>query len=250
MKKAILLLHGWLSDINDFDSLMPSLSTMYDHIERVSYSGHGDDDPNNFDDNETFDSLDKKFKELQLKYEIIDVLGFSMGGALAVYLSQHYAFNKLVLLAPANQYLNFKFTFSRIKHLFKTFYLYEKAVIAKDEEGKELQKNNIRNIIEDDKFSLNFAKDKYLHRYFKNSFNTFRKVIKRVNDGVTEIRNPLFIAWGNFDQLVPHSSAKYLYDICTNETRKLVVYEEMSHSLILSKNNQKLVDDIIDFLKS
>ena len=107
MKKAILLLHGWLSDINDFDCLMPSLETMYDHVERVSYSGHGEDDPNNFDDNETFDSLDKKLKELQLKYEIIDVLGFSMGGALAVYLSQHYAFNKLVLLAPDNQFLNF-----------------------------------------------------------------------------------------------------------------------------------------------
>lgn len=250
MKKAILLLHGWLSDINDFDSLVPKLDTMYDHIERFTYSGHSGDDPNNFDDKKTFDSLDKTFKELQLEYEIIDVLGFSMGGALAVYLSQHYAFNKLILLAPANQYLNFKFTFSRIKHLFKTLYLYERAVIAKDEEIKELHKNNLRKILEDDKFSINFAKEKYLHRYFRNSFNTFRKVIKRVNDETKEIRNPLFIAWGNFDQLVPHASAKYLYDICTNETRKLVVYEEMSHTLILSKNNQKLVDDIIDFLKS
>lgn len=249
MKKAILLLHGWLSDINDFEQLIPDLEQMYDHIERVSYSGHGDDDPDNFDDVETFNQLDEVFKKLQLNYEIIDVVGFSMGGALAVYLSQNYAFNKLVLLAPANRYLNFRFTFSRIKHLIKTLYSYELAVIKKDEEEKEYHKNKLRMVFEDDKYSLSFAKDKYLNKYFRKSFRTFKRIIKKVNSNITIIRNPLFIAWGKFDQLVPHASAKDLYDICINENKQLMIYEEMSHTLILNKNNQVLVADIIKFLK-
>lgn len=249
MKKAVLLLHGWLSDVNDFDNLIPKLNTMYDHIEKVTYSGHGDDDPNNFNDEETFSNLENIFRNLQLQYEIIDVIGFSMGGALAVYLSQHFAFNKLVLLAPANKYLNFKFTLSRLKHFFRTVYLYQKAVIAKDDEAKEQYRTSLENVFEDDKFSLSFAKEKYLHRYFRNSFKIFRRVIKRVNACTTSIKNPLFIAWGNFDQLVPETSPKELYDICTNENKKFVVYEEMSHTLILAKNSDKLVNDIIDFLK-
>ena len=249
MKKAILLLHGWLSDIDDFDSLIPYLIPMYDYIERFSYVGHGDDNPYNFNDKDIFNSLDKLFKCLQLNYEIIDVVGFSMGGALAVYLSQHYAFNKLVLLAPANKYLNLSFTIAKMKYLFKILFLYEKAVLKKDEKDKEIYKNKIRNIFEDDKYSLSFAKEKYLHRYFKHSFSTFRKIIKRINLETEEIRNPLFIAWGHFDQLVPHASAKELYDICINPNKKLVVYEDMSHTLIISKNSQKLVKDIIEFLK-
>lgn len=250
MKKAVILLHGWLGDINDFANLIPKIEHMYDHIERFSYVGHGDDDPFNFNVEDTFSALDEVFKILQLNYEIIDVVGFSMGGALAVYLSQHYAFNKLVLLAPANKYLNFKFTISRVKHLFKTLYLYEKAVLSKDEESKELYKNSLRNIFEDDKYSLTFLKEKYLQRYFRYSFGVFRKIIKRINDETKEIKNPLFIAWGHLDQLVPHTSAKELYDICTNKNKKLVVYEEMSHTLILSKNSQKLVDDITEFLEN
>lgn len=249
MKKAVILLHGWLGDINDFDNLIPKLEPIYDHIERFSYIGHGDDDPYNFNAEDTFKSLDEVFRNLQLNYEIIDVVGFSMGGALAVYLSQHFAFNKLVLLAPANKYLNFKFTFSRIKHLFKTLYLYEKAVLSKDEESKENLKNTLRNIFDDDKFSLTFLREKYLQRYFRYSFGVFRKIIKKINSETKEIKNPLFIAWGHFDQLVPHASAKELYDICINPNKKLVVYEEMSHTLILSKNCEKLVTDIVEFLK-
>lgn len=250
MKKAILLLHGWLSDPSDFVSLIPKLKSTYDYIESLTYVGHGDDDPFNFDSDKTFELLHNTFKNLQLNYEIIDVVGFSLGGALAVYLSQHYAFNKLVLLAPANKYLNFRFTLSRLKHLFKCLYMYQKAVIAKDEEQKELYKMKLRNVFEDDKVSLGFVKEKYLRKHFRKSFKQFRKIIKTINLETKEIKNPLFIAWGKFDQLVPHSSARDLYDICSNDTKKFVVYEEMSHTLIISKNNEKLVNDIINFLNS
>lgn len=250
MKKAVFLLHGFLSDPSDFEILIPDLQNMYDHIEMITYAGHGEDNPLNFDVDLTLEKLNETFRNLQLQYEIIDVIGFSLGGALAVYLSQHYAFNKLVLLAPANKYINLRFTLSRIKHLFQCIYYYQKAVIGKDEEAKELYKEKLKNVFEDDKIGIGFVKEKYFVKHFRKSFKTFRRLIKLVNSEFKEIKNPLFIAWGKFDQLVPHASAKELYDACCNQTKKFVVYEEMSHTLIINKNNKKLFSDVIEFLKS
>ena len=48
----------------------------------------------------------EEFDELERKCEIVDVMGFSMGGALATYLSQVRKINKLILIAPANYYFN------------------------------------------------------------------------------------------------------------------------------------------------
>ena len=190
------------------------------------------------------------FKRLQLNYEIIDVIGFSLGGALAVYLSQHYAFNKLILLAPANKYLNFRFTLSRIKHFLKCLYYYQKAFLLKDEKQKTCYKEKLLKVLEDDKLGLGFVKRKYFVKHFRRSFKTFREIIKIINLEIKEIKNPLFIAWGKFDQLVPKEAALKLYNLCTNENKQLVVYEEMSHTLIINKNNTKLLNDIISFLKT
>lgn len=250
MKKAIVLLHGWLSDINDFEALLPLLKKEYDHIERVCYDGHGDGaDPYDFDDVKTFELVDNTMLTLQKKYEVIDVVGFSMGGALAVYLSQHYDFRKLVLLAPANKYLNFTMPFSRMKHWLRCLFYLEKARLLKNDEEKELYKEKLRATFEDDKFSFTFFKDKYLKRYFRHVFRVFQKIIEKANENIVEIKNPCFIAWGKLDQVVPKQSVEYLHELCINENKKLMIYEDLSHMLILSKDNQKIVNDIIEFLK-
>lgn len=65
MKKAIILLHGFLSDQSDFDPIMPDLETRYDYIERFVYPGHHDDESyENFNDEETFFRLEKCFEQL------------------------------------------------------------------------------------------------------------------------------------------------------------------------------------------
>lgn len=250
MKRAVLLLHGWLSDIHDYDLLVPELARIYDYIERFTYVGHGvDADPRDFNLEETFLELEKCFINLQKNYEIIDVIGFSMGGALATYLSNRFAFNKLVLLAPANKYFNLKMPFSKARHLLSCIYNLDKANRSNDIEKKEYYKSVLKNTFEDDMFSIRFAFDNYITSHFRHSFRVFRNVVGKANENLMTIENPCFIAIGKLDQLVPLSSAIDLYNLCTNDNKVIKVYNDLSHTLIYSTNNKELINDVIEFLK-
>ena len=103
MKKAILLLHGFATDKTDFDPIIPYLEKMYDHIEINNLPGHD------------VLQLKDQMKKLQKEYEIVDVMGFSMGGALATYLASHFKVRNLVLLAPAVLYINANYPIARFK---------------------------------------------------------------------------------------------------------------------------------------
>ncbi|HPN61448.1 MAG TPA: alpha/beta hydrolase, partial [Bacilli bacterium] len=217
MKKAIILLHGFLSDQSDFDPIMPDLETRYDYIERFVYPGHHDDESyENFNDEETFFRLEKCFEQLLKKYPIVDVIGYSMGGALGVYLSQKYAFRKLVLLAPANKYFNIFLPYAKLKHYARNFVSLEKAIIQKNDQDKTGYRIILSHTLEEDKESLRFLYERYLHSYFLTAFKNFRRLIKKANRELKTINNPCFIAWGEVDQLVPKKTITFLAAKCTH----------------------------------
>jgi esterase/lipase len=248
--KAVLLLHGWLTDINDFEVLLPYLESRYDHVEKVSYPGHyNGSDYSEFNSNSTFELVENSFLKLSSNYNTVDVIGYSMGAALACYLASKYDFGKLVLLSPANKYLNLKLPFSRMKHFIKLTYEIQKALFRANNDEKKKINDKIRFVLQDDLQSIRYVKDKVLHKYYRRAFNHFREVIERVNNEVIEINNPCFIAWGELDQLVPIESAKYVRSLCKNERSVLKVYPDLSHFMILSKGCYELEDDIKNFLE-
>ena len=107
--KGIFLIHGFLSEMNEYDSIRFELSKRYDIISSPTLPGHGREgecDYRKFNKDDTFKYLLEQFDELNSKCETVDVMGFSMGGALATYLSQTRKINKLILIAPANYYFN------------------------------------------------------------------------------------------------------------------------------------------------
>jgi carboxylesterase len=250
MSKACLLLHGWLGDTNDFAPLIPYLEKNYDHIERLSYPGHGSgEDYRDFTGASTLKLITQSFEKLMQEFDVIDVIGFSMGGALATYLANKYEFRKLVLLAPANRYFNFFLPFSKVKHFLKYAYTLQKAYLRRDRETTEQIKARFRAILQDDLASFRFAKEKYLQPYIRHAYREFKSIIELTKASVREIKNPCFIAWGKLDQLVPKESVKMLYDLCINEKKELKIYEDLCHLLLLSTDCQELIEDIIQFLE-
>ncbi len=236
--KAVLLLHGFLSDYHDFEPLYKHLLKRYDHVERVLFPGHGEcNDLKDFDIDATFKCLYETFDNLKRDYDDIDVIGFSMGGALATYLSNVRDFNKLVLLAPANKFLNLNLPF-------KKFYFYLKTIFN-SKEYLEMCKGTIA----DDKVAFKFAMKSLFPNYNYHTLSNFVKIIKKCNDNVEEIKNPTLIIWGELDQFVPEASVRYNYNLCINEKKKLIIYPDISHLMLSSKNNTKIIDDILEFLQ-
>ncbi|MCK9536705.1 MAG: alpha/beta fold hydrolase [Bacilli bacterium] len=251
MEKAIMLLHGFLSNETDFNDLLPYLKNYYSHIEIPIYPGHNEDESyHDFDGEKTIEFVENKLRELTEKYQEVDLVGFSMGGALAAYLAQRFPINKLVLLAPANKYFNFYLPFSKIRYLVKNFYAMEKAFFKRHKEHFSIYKNKLKMMFDDDVKALKIARDKYLKRYLRKVYQNFKYLIKTVNEEIDLITNPCFIAWGKLDQLVPKESVLSLYRLCQHENRKLLIYEDVSHLMLLSANNQHLIKDIVEFLQS
>ena len=250
MKKAVYLLHGFLSDTNDFSPIMEFLNGQYDHVEMVSYPGHNqEEDYELFNDKDTINLVVETFDKLKKQYDVIDVIGYSMGGAIAVYLSNIRIFNKLILLAPANKYINFRLPFSRLAVLISRFLGIKNANKILDQEKVEYYKLITNAIGEDDKESFKFLIEKYFKKYIYGAYRNFRRIISTCNKEITEIKNPTFIAWGSLDQLVPKSSVEYLYNNCINVKRKLKIYPHLCHLMLNSQFNDELIQDVKDFIK-
>ncbi|MDD3171707.1 MAG: GNAT family N-acetyltransferase [Bacilli bacterium] len=251
MKKAILLIHGFLSDMTDFDNLVPFLEERYDYVCKIVLPGHGPEnnyDYDKFNKEDTFKHLTDTFDDLHRRYKEIDVLGFSMGGALASCLSSFRNFNKLILLAPANKYFNPKALVSTTEFSARNFSSLEKAIVKKSAPEQEAYKNLLKAVSSDSSLGLSFVLRKYLRSYIWKAYNEFKDIVLNCNKDLTEIKNPTLICWGTIDQLVPRKSVEYLYSICTNPNKNLKIYEGITHLMLMSKNSEPIIKDILDFL--
>lgn len=246
--KAILLLHGFMTDQSDFDSLVPKLDGKYDYICRILFPGHGKGENTAlFTVNDTFKCLLDTYDELAKVYDEIDVVGFSMGGALATYLQSVRKVHRLVLLSPANKFLNVRLIPARIM-----FYL-KHSTLARKSKKKDIETFNkemeiLSTARENDKRSLGMAINQLLPNYNLRTLNNFVRVVKRCNENLKEITPPTLIIWGNLDQLVPIESVKYDYSLCTNEDKKLVELECMSHLMLNSADVKSIVEETVAFL--
>ena len=119
MKKIVILIHGYLTDSNDFNKLEKDLVPYYDYVVSLNLPGHG-----KYQNMKDF-TLDATFKYLfdEISFYLtlgkVDLIGFSLGGALVHYLCAKFKnINKAILLAPAIKYLNFSCPFKRMRYTF------------------------------------------------------------------------------------------------------------------------------------
>ncbi len=247
MKKCIILYHGFCTDPTDFGALPSELNKIYDHVEMCTFPGHGDNDViENFTVDKVFDMLVSTFDRLNEKYDSIDVVGFSMGGALSAYLSSIRTFNNLILLAPANEYINPKLPIDFAKFYINKFKDY--ISMGTQEEKKQFAIENLH-VINNEKKSLEIARNKLLPKYTVKNISTFASIIKRANEHLFEVPNPTLIIWGQLDQLVPHSVLDFYSERMTDKRSKIVEFDDISHLMLQSENDEEVIKEILKFLK-
>jgi len=246
--KVIILIHGFLGEKGDFDNLIPHLQNHYDHIEAVTLPGHGE-----FRGKEPFEceaclkKIIEIFDKIEKTSSQIDVIGYSMGGALAIYLSQNRSFNKLVLISPACKYFNFRLPFSRYRLKYRLSKELKEAERNQDQDKVRELTSKLNHIKDDDKLSLDIVRKGKWEKGLLKNFMNFRRLIKEINQGFKCIKNKTLILWGEIDQLVPKKSIDYITTKCVDYVQK--TYENMSHLMILSKHNKEVITDIIEFLQ-
>ena len=100
---ACLLVHGFIGSRIDFADLGERLAERGFHVRMMRLPGHGTTPPEFAEQTpETLlDAVEVEFDALRAQYEAVNVIGFSMGGALVTLLAaRHDDIDRLVLVAP------------------------------------------------------------------------------------------------------------------------------------------------------
>lgn len=206
---ALLCLHGLLSDSSDFTYLYSFLRQNYEYIYIPTMPGHGKR-TDKFQAKEVLSYALESYDLMHRQYKKIDILGYSLGGVLAVYIAQYRNVHRLMLLAPAFYYLNVSNLKPKIRH---------KSVPA--------QKTPIR------------------YRTIEYFF-VFAKIVKTVKEQTQIIPCPICILWGEDDYLVSSRAGDYVYTISTNPIKFYVKLKNHNHYNIIT--SQRVADILKDFI--
>lgn len=230
---AAFLLHGFATNTYDFISIMPFLKKRYDAIFLENMPGHGDNGTlNDFTVENTLEYVNKRFDEIKEKYDSVDVYGYSMGGVLATYLACKKEVNRIILLAPANKYLNARIFLTKIKK--------DLELKAKSEEDRK------RVLKENNKIGIDIVINDLAPRYNVRTVSTFITLVRLCNETLKENNVKALLVRGDMDEFVPVQSSQYIQKYFKN--LKEDVIPDLGHLMLKSRNYRLIINSVKAFL--
>lgn len=131
------------------------------------------------------------------------LIGFSMGGVIASYLAATCKVEKLILLAPAFQYLHVEGITNMIV-------------------------NGAANLINNDKKEDEIELP-------KSFYPAFTDVIKHLKPYIHEVMCPVLFIHGDDDEIIPIKSSINAFDKLTHDNKKLFIVHQGSHRLLMDE---------------
>lgn len=228
-KKAILLIHGFVGGIYDFNNFGNELqlNKKFD-VFSFTLPGHDMTIIKNYTYQDWINEADKQIRFLiKNGYKEIYLIGHSMGGVIASYLASTYKeIKKLVLVAPAFGYFSFKDGTVNIK-------------------GFNDIIKNIMNIAKEE--DMEFIKS----RIIKTPISTmieFTKLVNKYCETVKYITANTMIIHGNNDQIVPKEACIHAHENIKSKTNVLYNIKTVNHNCFRGKRNKEIRNIITKFL--
>ncbi|TWT02211.1 carboxylesterase [Planomicrobium sp. CPCC 101079] len=165
-------------------------------------------------------------RELKKEADRIIIVGFSMGGLIALYLAMRYKIDKLVLLSAAAKYISVGQIMQEVRGM------------AADAVKWKLAENEI----------FWHYQYKLLHTPLLSTFE-FLKVVKLVSPYYKSIHVPVCLVHGLKDGIVPVTASEFIYDNIASE-EKLVIHSATGRHLICySDDCEDWFKRVLDFMK-
>ena len=242
-ERAIILLHGYATNIDDLIVLKEELRKNYSYVCLQNLPGHGEEDIKKFNAIDTMIYVRDLCKKVFDKFEHVDIIGFSMGGAIATYLATIFEFEHVILLSPANKYLNFNIGPSRV-----SLFLEYLASRYDKKDAAQAEKDKFDIVLKNDKKSLKLALNQLLPNYTIHSLKEFKEIIDYCNAHIKGkvCNTKTCLIWGEMDQLVPQKVIKYLRPIFPKMEEHIL--KDMSHLMLHSDNYEEVTKIIYEFL--
>ena len=229
-RKAILLIHGFVGGIYDYDSLPNELELVRNFdVFTFTLPSH---EKTIVKDAKYEDWIKASEKQIDFlinnKYKEIYVIGHSMGGVIATHLAAKYKeVKKLVLVAPAFRYFYFKDGKVNIKGFNETLKSFP-----------ELFKN--------------MGREKVVERIQKTPISTmleFTKLVDKYQNETKKVTCPTLIIHGLDDKVVPSEGTDHAYNTINSKSNTLINIKDVTHDCFTKKRNEEVKQLIINYLK-
>lgn len=228
MSVGVLCIHGFSGgpyEVKPFTSYLRSHTDWI--IEEPTLSGHGEElHMSGFKAKHWLMDAELAFRSLAKKVDEVIVVGFSMGGIIALYLAKRYKVKKLVLLSAAAKYVS-------PKQLVKDF-----KMLATEAYHHNLTNNEL-----------------YLryHQKFNNvplaSTVEFMKLVRMVEPYYRHIQIPVYIVQGKLDGIVPYHTAQFLFDELASIDKVLYFSDNGKHHICFEEDCSEWFPQVLIFLK-
>ncbi|WP_339253470.1 alpha/beta fold hydrolase [Sporosarcina sp. FSL W8-0480] len=228
MKTGVLFLHGFTGGPFEVRPLIDYLKEETDWIFRTPIlPGH--DFPMDLGKASAeawMMEAELSLNRLRKEVDRVIVVGFSMGGIIALYLSLRYPIDKLVLLSAAAKYISPKIL------------LEDMAIMLSESVTKNYPPNTFYHLYE---YKL---RNTPIH-----SMKEFLRVVKMVEPYYGNITTPVCVVQGKKDGIVPFSTAEHLLHSLGSMQKQLIVSEKGKHHICYSDDHHEWFPQVYEFMR-
>ena len=220
---GFLIIHGFGGSIEEIEPLNKYLLNNGFVTECPSLKGHTGKrkDLKGISYSEWINSAEKGLLKLCIKSENIILIGFSMGGLIAVNLALKHKVSGIIMLSMPIYHWDIKIIISNIMN--------------------DLKKSKYESL----KFYLTASLSLPL-----SAMLNFRILLYKTKTVLSQIKCPLLIVQGLKDDTVQYRSAEYIFDNVSSEKKVLKYYNNSNHVICKSKDQKELFKDIKVFISS
>ncbi|MPW25881.1 alpha/beta fold hydrolase [Alkalibaculum sp. M08DMB] len=221
-KTGYLLIHGFGGNINEVAPLADFLKEGGYIVLCPVLKGHTGkrSDLSKYSYQDWILSVKNSYDELSISCEEIYMVGFSMGGLIALELSSQLSVNAIVTLNTPIYFWDFKNILLYIFHDIKNLKL----------------NNTIRYIQSCTSFPI-------------KSLINFRLLLFNTKRSLSNVKCPLLIIQSLKDDAVKAISANYIYEHVSSEDTNIKFYNESGHLILWSKAANNVIKDIYAFFE-
>lgn len=208
MSIGILFLHGFSGGPYEIEPFATYLKgNGHYEIMMPTFSGHGETlILKGYKAKHWLMEAELAYRQLAKKVDEVVVVGFSMGGLIAMYLAIRYPVKKLVLLSAAAKYVS-------------------PSQLVRDLKG--VAADAIHGAVNENKLFQH-----YVYKLRNVPFTAtveFMKVVQLVDPYIEKITCPVFIVQGKQDGIVPSQTAQYVFSKLTVNEKEIYLSETGKH---------------------
>ncbi|MDF2699735.1 MAG: esterase/lipase [Haloplasmataceae bacterium] len=165
--------------------------------------------------------VENLYLSLKEQYKEIILIGFSMGGLIALQIARKYDVNRVITLNTPIYLWN---VFNIIKYI--VFDL------------KNLQFDFIKN------------HSTVLKRYSFHAVKNFLLLLRETKKNLNEIKCDVLLNQAYDDETVRYKSVYYLYDHINSHHKKVKLYHHCNHMILQSEIAEEVMDDLYDYIRN